>query len=231
MLVWDLTEDQTSALVSRCRGERVTVNTALTTAFVAAQEDVETPRDYLKKIVVSVDLRDRLTRPVDGAFAFYASGVRPELNYPARSSFWDAARAFHTQIRHLLTNENVFESQQLSGFSPSLLDALAFAKYGKLEDRLAERMVERMGIDRISASLIVTNLGRLDIPVTYGARRLAALYGPYVYSDTVEKYLGVVTVGGRMHLTLCSGEMLIENETVKAVRDAAMRMLGTAVGW
>jgi NRPS condensation-like uncharacterized protein len=231
MLAWALTEAQTSALVSRCRRERVTVNTALTTAFVAAQNQIEPPRDYLNNVVVSVDFRDRLTRPVDGACAFYASAVRPELEYQPGTPFWDAARAFHTQIRQLLTDENVFESQQLSAFSPSLLDALAFVKYDKLEDKLARRMVERMGIDRIGASLVVTNLGRLDVPVSYGSRRLAALYGPYVYSDTIEKYLGVATVGGRMHFTLCSGERLIENETVEAVRDAAMDHLRRAAAW
>jgi NRPS condensation-like uncharacterized protein len=231
MLAWALTEAQTAALVSRCRRERVTVNTALTTAFVAAQEQVEAGRDYLNKIVVSVDFRDRLTRRVDEAFAFYASAVRPELEYQPGIPFWDVARTFHTQIQQLLTDENIFESQQLSAFSPSLLDALAFVKYDRLEDKLAQRIVERMGIDRITASLVITNLGRLDIPVNYGSRHLAALYGPYVHSDTVEKYLGVATVGGRMRFTLCSGETLIDNETVEAVRDAAMDHLRRAAGW
>ena len=231
MLVWALSEAQTSALVSRCRRARVTVNTALTTAFAFAQGQVEAPSDHLRKIVVSVDFRERLTRPVDGAFAFYASAVRPELDYDPGTPFWDAARAFHTRIRELLTDESIFESQRLSAFDPSLLDALPFAKYGKLEDRLADRIVEKMGIDRISASLIVTNLGRLDFPVDYGPLRLEALYGPYVYTDTVEKYLGAATVDGRMHFTLCSGERLIEDETVEAVRVVAMDTLRRAVGW
>ncbi len=231
ILAWALTEAQTAALVSRCRDERVTVNTALTTAFVAAQSQVEAPRDYLNQIVVSVDFRDRLTRPVDEAFAFYASAVRPKLEYEQGASFWSVARAFHQQIKRLLTDENIFESQQLSGISPSLLDALVFAKHGKLDDKLANRMVERMGIERVSASLVITNLGRLDFPVDYGPWRLEAMYGPYVYSDTIEKYLGVMTVNGRMHFTLCSGEKIIDSDTVKRVRDAAMGHLSEATGW
>lgn len=231
ILAWALTEAQTSELVARCRAEEVTVNTALTTAFVIAQNEVEAAHERLDRVVISVDFRERLTRPVGEAFAFYASAVRPRLEYERGTPFWSAARAFHAQIRQLLTDENIFESQQLSAFSPSLLDALFFAKQGKLDDKLANRMVERMGIGEVNTSLVVTNLGRLGFSADYGPLSLEALYGPYVYSDTIEKYLGVITVNGRMHLTLCSGSTIIDNEMVEAVRDAAMDHLGSAVGW
>ncbi len=231
ILTWALTEAQTSGLVARCRVEDVTVTTALTTAFVIAQNEVEAAHESLDRVVISVDFRDRLTRSVGEAFAFYASAVRPRLDYERGRRFWHAARVFHAQIKELLTDENIFESQQLSAFSPSLLDALFFAKQGKLDDKLANRMVERMGIGEVNTSLVVTNLGRLGFPVEYGPLSLGALYGPYVYSDTIEKYLGVITVDGRMHFTLCSGDTIIDNGMVRAVRDAAMDHLGGAMGW
>jgi len=231
MLAWALTEAQTSALVARCREERVTVNTALVTAFVAAQKEHQGTHDHLKNVVVSVDYRDRLTQPVGEAFAFYASSVMPRLEVALGTPFWHTTRTFHAQIQGLLTDETVFASQRLSAFHPSLLDGLVFAKYGKLDDRLANRLVEKMGINNVVAGLLITNLGRLDLPVDYGPLHLAAMYGPYVYSDTMEKYLGVMTVGGRMHFTLCSGETIIDPPTVERVRDAAMDYLGEATGW
>jgi len=230
MLAWSLTKAQTSALISRCREENITVNTALVTAFVMAQKQIQEPHDYLSNVIVSVDFRERLTRPVDEAFAFYASAVRPRLEYRAGKPFWSTAREFHDRIKGLLTDENIFASQRLSDVAPSLLDALVFAKYDKLDDKLTNRLVKKMGIDDVSAGLIVTNLGRLDIAVDHGPLHLSAMYGPYVYSDTVEKYLGVMTVGGEMHLTLCSGHNVIAPDTVRSVRDAAMGHLERAVG-
>jgi NRPS condensation-like uncharacterized protein len=231
MLAWALTESQTSALVSRCREENVTVNSALVTAFVAAQNEVQSSHERLNNVVVSVDYRNRLTRPVGEAFAFYASSVRPRLEYVPGESFWHVARTFHERIKDLLTDENVFSSQRLNGVHPSLLDGLVFAKYGKLDDKLAARLVERMGLNKVQASLLVTNLGRLTFPADYGPLHLAEMYGPYVYSDTVEKYWGVMTVGSRMYFTLCWGETIVDSDTVREVRDAAMNHLGKAVGW
>jgi NRPS condensation-like uncharacterized protein len=231
MLAWRLERSQTSTLVSRCREEGVTVTTALIAAFVAAQNQVQRQRDYLNEVVVSVDYRDRLRQPVGDAFAFYASAVRPEVSYDPELPFWQTARDIHRQIRQLLTDETIFESQQLNDLSPTLLDALTFAKNGRLDDGLVNRLVERMGFNRVTASLVMTNLGRVDVPVEYGPRRLSAVYGPYVYSDTIEKYLGVVTLDGRMHLTLCHCDGIIDVATVKSVRDAAMAHLRRAVGW
>lgn len=69
ILTWELTELQTSALVSRCRQEQVTINSALYTAFIAAQNHIQgDSQAYLQNIMVPVDFRSRLTQPVGEAF-------------------------------------------------------------------------------------------------------------------------------------------------------------------
>ena len=42
-----------------------------------------------------------------------------------------------------------------------------------------------------------TNVGRMNIPTSYGPLRIEAVYEPSVYSDVKEKSVGVITVPGR----------------------------------
>ena len=228
---WELTQLQTSALVSRCHQEKVTVNSVLYTAFLAAQKDIQdSSHAYLQNILVPVDFRSRLTQPVGEAIGFYASaGVNFRLKYNPKKSFWDMARIIDRKIKQKLTDKNIFQSQKLNLLSPSLMDGLVFAKHGKLNDKMASRLLKKKGLDKIFTGIVISNLGKLDIPVNYGKLQLEAIRGPAVYSDGVEKILEVVTVGGKMHLTLTFGDTIIAANVVTKVKDTAMKYLTEAV--
>jgi len=232
VLAWGLTEAQTSALVSRSREEQVTVNSALYAAFLAAQSDIQgDSQPYLNNVLVPVDLRNRLTQPVGEAIGYYVSAVKLSLKYTRQKPFWDMARIVDQKIKRQLTDKNVFASQRLASLSPSLLDALVFAKLGKLDDRMALRLLKRTGLDKVFTGILISNLGRLDLPVDYGNLQLEAIMGPSVYSDTIEKMLEVVTVGGKMYLTFTFGETVIAADTVTEIKNTAMEYLDKAVGW
>ena len=79
MLTVELSEAQTSALVERCRHEEITVNTALTTAFVGAQSSVQGDKPYRSRIAIAGNLRNRLQRPVGEVMGFYAGGGHAEM--------------------------------------------------------------------------------------------------------------------------------------------------------
>ena len=109
------------------------------------------------------------------------------------------------------------------------MDGLVFAKHGKLNDKMASRLLKKKGLDKIFTGIVISNLGKLDIPVNYGKLQLEAIRGPAVYSDGVEKILEVVTVGGKMHLTLTFGDTIIAANVVTKVKDTAMKYLTEAV--
>ena len=228
---WELTEPQTSTLISRCHQEQVTINSALYTAFLAAQKDIQgSSHAYLQNILVPVDFRSRLTQPVGEAVGFYASaGVNFRLKYNSKKSFWDTARIIDRKIKQQLTDKNIFQSQKLNLLSPSLMDGLIFVKHGKLDDKMASRLLKKKGLDKIFTGIVISNLGKLDIPVDYGNLQLEALMGPAVYSDGVEKILEVLTVGGKMHLTFTFGDKIIAANVVTKVKDTAMKYLAEAV--
>ncbi len=74
----ELSEAQTLALVDRCRKEGVTVNSALTTAFVGAQHFVQGVQPFHSSIAVAGNVRDRLPSPAGEAMGFYAGVVMPK---------------------------------------------------------------------------------------------------------------------------------------------------------
>ena len=184
----ELSEAQTSALVERCRKEAVTVNTALTTAFVGAQYMVQGARPYHSNIGIAGSLRDRLQRPVGEVMGFYAGLVTLKCKYNRRISFWKNARRFHRKIKPLFTNRNLFK-QPLAWcyLEPAILESFNFKILGRLvpenftrhhklsafsqRDDVVLSLLKRKKMDSLNKIVMgtaVTNLTRMDFPRKYG---------------------------------------------------------------
>lgn len=227
VLAWNMDSEATSALVERCRAERVTVNTALWTAFLVAQDEVQGrgPR-YRSRSGLAVSMRDKLLVPVGESFGFYASSVTVDLAYDPRRPFWDNARRLHSDISRGVAKTNPFKMLSAEAIHPTLLDALYFSKYGLVTGAMPRRMLRKMGWHQVNYGYALTNVGRFALPTTYGPLRLEAVYGPFVYSDVDEKVVGVITVGGCLSFTLTCDERAVDGAKL---RDAAMRHLEVAV--
>jgi len=226
VLAWDMDPEATACLVERCRAENVTVNTALWTAFLAAQYEVQNDRRrYRWRSALAVSNRDKLKVSVGEAFGFYASSLTVKLTYSPRKSFWDNARKVHSRITKELSKTNLFRMLSAEKVHPTLLDSLYFRKYGLLDEAMPQKFLKKMGWHEITYGCALTNVGRFDIPTTYGPYRLEAVYGPSFYSDVDEKVVGVITVGGRLSYMLTCNESVVGDVT--RLKKAAMECLET----
>jgi len=244
----ELSEAQTSALVARCRKEEVTVNSALTTAFVGAQYTVQGDQPYFSTIGVAGNLRDRLQRPAGEVMGFYAGVVTLKYKYNRRTHFWENARRVHRKLKPLFTNKNLFEDAiTWSYLAPGILESLSFkmigglvpphsARYQKLSEFsrrddivLSVLKREKMdSLDRIIMGTAVTNLTRLDFPREYGTLELDRLImhpGGAFPLAKVNLVLGAVTCAGKLSLVLEYAEEAIDTGTMEEVRDQAMEFL------
>ena len=221
---WTIPQEETSRFVSKCREERVTVTSALTAAAVAGGAEASSGRGVGgNRVTVAVNLRDRLKRPVDDVFGYYASAVNFRFRYDRRRSFWWNARNVDGRLRERLTDSSVFESQLAASLDPGLIDSFGLVEMGLLEDEMVKSVARRRLADR-RASVLVSNLGRQEIPLRFGGLGLEALYGPCVHSLS-EKYLGVVIVGGAMHLAFTFDDRAMPRREIERVRDAMMERL------
>ncbi len=232
VLAWEFPVGETKALISRCRAENVTVNTALWTAFIAAQYDVQgNTESYRSSAGLTVSTRDKLTVPVGEAFGFYASSLTAQLEYDPRRTFWDSARIFHKKIGDSLAKTNIFRSLSAELLAPTLLDSLYFSKYGLIKSRLSDKLVRQMNWQGTSYGHAITNVGRMNIPTTYDQYQLDSVYGPLVYSDVNEKTIGVITVGDKVTFLMSYNESIVIPHMAEAIRDTAMDYLSNAVNY
>ena len=229
LLAWSMKADDTAGLVERSRTEKVTVNSALWTAFLAAQYDIQVDRlRYRQRSALAVNTREKLRVPVGESFGFYASSLTVKLPYSPKKYFWDNARRVHSIIAKELAKTNLFRMLSSEQIHPTLLDSLYFRKYGLLDGVIPNLFLRKMGWRQISYGYALTNVGRFDIPTSYGPLELEAVYGPLFFSDVEEKMVGVITVGGRLSFLHASSEPVVGDAT--RLQEAAMRHLETAVG-
>jgi hypothetical protein len=248
MLPVELSEAQTTALVERCRRGNVTVNSALTAAFVGAQVAVQGDSPDHAKIGIGVSFRDRLPHPAGQTMGFYAGAATLKFNYDTRKGFWDNARVLHRQVQPRLTNKLLFQDPLAwCHLDPSILEAIHFKRLGGLvparfprheklaafaqRDDVVSGVLKREKMDdleRKAMGTAVTNLTRMDFPKQYGPLELDRLImnpGGAFPLATVNLVLGAVTCSGKLSLVLEYAEQAVDTRTMEQVRDQAMAFL------
>lgn len=231
LLVWQFSESETTSFVRCCRAQGVTVNSALWAAFLAAQHEHQGSAERFRNHAgLAISTRDKLKVPVGEAFGFYASSHKLRLKGHQGKPFWDAARIVHTQLKHSIDSANPFQVLAATLLDPTLLDSLYFSKYGLARNRLSERLLKRMMWDSVSHGIVITNVGRMDIPKVYGDLRLEAVYGPLIYSDVNEKNVGVITVGNRLSFAMGYDTGVVNAETAAQIRDRVVRLIREEAG-
>lgn len=248
LLTVELSEAETSALVDRCRAEKVTVNSALTAAFTGAQVIIQGDKPFHSKIAVAGSLRDRVLQPPGEAMGFFAGIVHLDYAYDSGTEFWENARRLHSQLKPLFTNKNLFRESILWCYlDPAILEAINFKKLGRLvpahlprhkklsafgqQDDVVLALLKRNkmeALDRVYMGTAVTNLTRLDFPRQYGDLELDRLImnpgGAFPLAN-VNLVLGAVTCAGKLSLLLEYEEGTVDTPTMERVRDQAMEFL------
>ena len=75
------------------------------------------------------------------------------------------------------------------------------------------------GEDKIKSGLNISNLGRINILEKDGPLYLEWMYGPCIFEDIYQKFLGVITVGRKMHFIISFNESVIDSSIVEKNRD------------
>ena len=229
LLAWTLDAEETAQLIERSRAEKVTVNSALWAAFLAAQHEVQQDHlRYRQRSALAVSTRDKLNVPVGDALGFYASSLTVKLPYSPSVPFWDNARDVHARITRELAKTDLFRMLSSELVHPTLLDSLYFKKFGLAEGAMPSKLLRKMKWHQTTYGYALTNVGRFDIPTSYGPLELEAVHGPLFYSDVEEKMLGIVTVGGRLSFFHVSRRPVVGDAAL--LKDAAMKYLKAAVG-
>ena len=179
---FELSAPETSALVERCRSERVTVQAAICAAFLTPFAEREPDRP-VRRAEIPVDLRSRFSRPVGDSYGNMIGLKVIEFDCTPGRNLWDVARDAAAALAGM-RDEELFATVQVQ-----------IALFGRVPNRSWGT-----GYD-----ISISNLGRIDIPATYGDLRLEAVFGSIFPATRPEhRILGVSTFGGQLRATFSS---------------------------
>jgi NRPS condensation-like uncharacterized protein len=212
MLYWEISQEQTAALHKACRRNKVSEHSALTALFQAAQYYIQGDGNKIyQQVYTPVSVRNRLNTKVGTDFGMYASDAYILCRYNPDQDFWQNARQFHLTIKESITDQTMFGKILLAGLvHPHLLDRI---------------MVRALNNIKVQSGYILSNLGRLKMPVTYGRLTLEGFRGPLGYIIQVEKMLAVVSINGKYSITLGHRPTVISLAELTRIRDKAMALL------
>ena len=211
LITWQLSRTQTKTLIRKCRKEGVSIHSVLSTAFQAAQFEIQGTKKHFTKIYTPVSVRNRLSKNIGEVFGFYTSETYIPLPYHPENNFWQTARSFQAQIKKYTTDQKtlglikLFNTASLQTLAPLMLSAIKKPK--------------------IRFGYMISNLGKLDFPEQYGVYQLKAIYGPMVYINCAEKAIGVTTVSGRMTFSLTYLHSVINSETIEKIHENSVKWL------
>lgn len=230
IMAWELEPEVTRAMVSRCRAEKVTVNTALWTAFLQAQSHVQGNKERFRhQAGLAISVRDKLKVNVGEAFGFYASSLSLPLRINDNLSFWDQSRQLQKSIGKARKKKNPLTMLISSLIEPGLVDSLYFAKYNLFESKISQRLLRKMAWDKLNNGFSITNVGKVKMESDFGNLKLDSIYGPVVYSDVNEKTVGVTTVDDKLTFVMTWNNDIVDEEQANDIQVITNQKLSKAL--
>ena len=236
IIVEELSELQTSALVNWCHQNHVTVNSALSVALLAGKHDIRGRSDVGSPIIqIAVNIRDQFKKSVERVFGLLAGGIKFEFEYFPDKTFSDNVSLFHQKVQHELNGNKILEPLIGYYIEPTLVDGINFATYGrwvsddfsrheKLSGFIKNKSNKAVAIsDQIidnMPGLMISNLGNVKTHKEYVSLKLDQLHFVTSSSPFLDLVIGAVTVNGKLTMTLNymeddnSGDSSIELEKI-----------------
>jgi NRPS condensation-like uncharacterized protein len=211
LLTWSLSSEETALLISRCRQEQTSVHAAICAAFLLAVSQ-DSGQESNLKCLSPIDIRRYLAPLIEEDCGYYASVGLTTHTITPDLTLWDIARSLKSQLHSQIALDQIAER---------ITSSQAFLKTNP-----SPSQVKQAFDDGYNHEVLVSNLGRLNIPQQFGNIRLQAIYGPAVATHLKnERFIGVATVGNQMFFT-CT-YLAPETSPAEAVQlqQAAMQQL------
>jgi len=167
---WTLSEVQTSEFLKKCKDRRISVHSAICTAFLPDISTINNP----------VDLRNRLNYPIGESFGLYAGGTVVMAKYRQRLGFWTNARRYQKKLIQNLRNKKLYNGNKFINKSIQLSTAQEFGQ---------------LFVDIVSRQdpFAITNLRSLDkLGITFESNKFSVISFNAAVSTTLDAMTLVV---------------------------------------
>jgi Condensation domain len=241
-----LTKTQTASFIRSCKTHNVSVNSALTTAVIGAQQVTFINKVLPKKSNIAVSIRDMLQPNPGKGLGFFAGSLDVNLTYDTRRDFWTNTLRFHKKIKSGYKPAKVFSNLlHWCHMEPGLMESINFKLLGYLagDDPDSKLYSFSQRKDFITAllqhkkmtspdSLIlgtaVTNLMDLGFSEKFGELELESVImnpGAAFPLSMVQMVAAAATVSGRMSILLEYEERRFTKAQAELVKNNLLKLI------
>ena len=242
----ELNSEEAIKLSKQCKKNNITIGSAVTAAFIAAHEDMIGPFSKTQKQTwIPFDLRRHATIPIEDAVCSCAGSLEFSFTYDFNKSFWENAALLHRIILKQIEKLDS-SSIEIPDLEPTLLDALsAFTHFKNIVPEAYTKTENLKNFSKDSKNIayslmrmfegrfpgtISSNLGKLNIPVTYGNLQIDRMVFLPGGSDTAHMILGGVSINDKLVYSLFYRDPRDNDSAMTKnmiqIRDNALEYLG-----
>lgn len=222
MRLFSLGADETRGVVERCRAHGVTVNEALSAAFVLARKRAGVRSEQL---AVSCNVRADLTEDPGESMGNFVSGIAGPVRYDDSLDFWKNARGIGDGLNEKLKNPRRRLAALALGaaLDDALMDAVSFAGFGGYENAAAQKICDLICGVPADRGLGISNLGRHEMRFkTFSLAEMWFVPPLFAMNDFI---VGALTVNGRMTVCLRYAAAQMSGDAADRLFEAARAVI------
>lgn len=218
-----LSKDETKKLVTRCRKERASVHAALCAALLqSVVEQVRSLQDVLQKsplmigCTTPVNIRHLFSIPVEDDIGNFISDALHYQRINDKSSLWSASRKVKKSLnRELKFKKDIKAVRGLVDLLKNVPTPLDILKI----------------VDQSLPPVVVTNIGRVDIPGQYGDLVLENFHFTLSINPSAPGGIGIAVSSFRdiMTLNFLYLEPYLSKKRVEKIIESTMKRLKEAI--
>ena len=206
---WSLSSELTTQLLERCKKERVSVHSALCTAFLSFNSIINNP----------VNLRNRLSEPVGEALGLFAGGAVVSMKYKSSLSYWENARNYNRKLQKQLRDRKLFRLYRLLTKKVPLPEIQQFG----------QRFIDLAAKQRPFAITNLGDLDRLGIPSNVGTYQLLTYIGGVSGGNIDAVSISIYTLRKELHFNINYYAYMTKDWDFQEIASVAMKKLTQAI--
>ena len=216
ILTETMTTEQTAALVARCKTEGTSIHAAMCVAWLRAFAiQLEGQKSWVRSVSSPISLRERLSIPEISGLFMATTVIK--INCAPRRDFWQISREFKRKLNRASTDENVFRFPLMIG-----------AVFSKIPKKYLKDILPTLFNRPVKYDFSITNLGRVDLPVSNGQFEVEAFYN-MVNTSEHERTICVNTFNGQLTYSYLFRESKMNSSAAQSLLDLVREQLSKAV--
>ena len=216
ILTETMTTEQTAALVARCKTEGTSIHAAMCVAWLRAFAiQLEGQKSWVRIVSSPISLRERLSIPEISGLFMATTVIK--INCAPRRDFWQISREFKRKLNQASTDENVFRFPLMIG-----------AVFSQIPKKYLKDILPTLFNRPVKYDFSITNLGRVDLPVSNGKFEVEAFYN-MVNTSEHERTICVNTFNGQLTYSYLFRESKMNYSAAQSLMDLVKEQLSKAV--